>query len=63
MLNLLQEIDVAMTYMSMIPERTEVLDFSKPFGEERWAIMMARPKETTDGDGLVAPFQPEVQIF
>jgi hypothetical protein len=55
-----QKADVAMTYMSFIHGRHEYLDFSRPFGEEQWNIMMSRPRETTDGDGLVAPFQSEV---
>ncbi|OXA53118.1 glutamate receptor ionotropic, kainate 2 [Folsomia candida] len=52
--------DIALTYMSQIHTRVEHVEFSKPFGEEQWHIMMSRPRETTDGDGLVAPFQTEV---
>jgi len=51
---------VAVTYTSQLPSRMEAFDFSRPFGEEKWMIMMSRPQETTDGDGLIAPFQPEV---
>lgn len=47
----------------MLPKRLEAFDFSRPFGEEKWMIMMSRPQETTDGDGLIAPFQPEVQLY
>jgi len=57
---LIQKADVAITYMSVIHGRSEHVNFSFPFGEEQWHIMMSRPRETTDGDGLVAPFQPEV---
>lgn len=50
-----------MVYTSMTPSRVADFDFSRPFGEEKWMIMMSRPQETTDGDGLIAPFQPEVK--
>ncbi|CAL8084674.1 unnamed protein product, partial [Orchesella dallaii] len=53
------EADVAVVYTSQLPSRMEAFDFSRPFGEEKWMIMMSRPQETTDGDGLIAPFQPE----
>ncbi|CAG7820552.1 unnamed protein product, partial [Allacma fusca] len=57
-----EQANFSINFMSMIEERSEVLDFSRPFGEERWVVMMSRPQETTDGDGLVAPFQSEVML-
>jgi len=63
LLSLKQKVDMAVAFLPMLPELQKYCTFSIALDQSELTALMKRPKYSTTGNGLLAPFQQTVWLL